>query len=442
MVVSSTAMAAGQVDSVRYLTGTFKQNWFISAGGSINWWQGSDRNPDGNYATVQWGKPSFGGSLSVGKWINHKFGVRLSYNVNQGKSYIDGLHANRPFLNFLFDGTFHYDENYETTGIYTYEGGSAPDKNGYYNTSFMFHSLHVDVFLSPIDFFQGYYNAKRVYTPVIYAGMGAAVVSEKILITPDLINNAQHKGDDFSQKGVNFEYCFNAGLINSFRLSDHFDLQLDLNVTMPRWNIDSWFYEAGGLSNYEGLTPSDNVKPRKFDFNYSVGVGVVYYFSRIYEMPNNCSEEMEEFKKRLALCEEELKNMPVGQPCDTIEVEKIVYVEKEDVISYPFSIFFNRDSYKLMSGRDLVNLREIAEVAKKNGYKIRLRGSCDSATASPEYNKTLSENRCRKIMMELMEMGIPESQIILVPVGGVKELDPTEYDRRVLVELVKEAPKN
>ena len=92
-----------------------------------------------------------------------------------------------------------------------------------------------------------------------------------------------------------------------------------------------------------------------------------------------------------------------------------------------------------MSRRDLVNLREIAQVAKDNNFKIRLRGSADSATATPAYNQTLSENRCRKIMMELMEMGIPESQIILAPVGGVKELDPTEFDRRVLVELVKEA---
>ena len=40
-----------------------------------------------------------------------------------------------------------------------------------------------------------------------------------------------------------------------------------------------------------------------------------------------------------------------------------------------------------------------------------------------------------------MQMGIPESQIILEPKGGVKELNPTEYDRRVLIQLVKEAQK-
>jgi outer membrane protein OmpA-like peptidoglycan-associated protein len=442
LVVSSAAMAAGEADSTRYLETTFKQNWFISADVSINWWQGSDRNPNGNYTAVQWNKPSFGGSINLGKWINHKFGLRLSYDVNQGKSYIDGLHANRPFINFLYDGTFHYDDNYINNGQYTYEGGTPPDENGYYNTTFMHHSLHVDAFLSPIDLFQGYYNPYRVYTPVIYAGMGFATVSEKILFIPDLINNAKNKGNEFAQKGVNFEYCFNAGLINNFRISDHFDLHLDLKLAMQRWNIDTWFYEMGGLTNYEGATSTDNIRPKQFDMNYSIGFGVVYYFSRIYELPNNCCEEMEEFKKRLAECKEELANAPKEQTTALMHDTIVKYAQTEDIISYPFSIFFNLDSYQLMSRRDLVNLREIAEVAKANGYKLRLRGSCDSATASAAYNQTLSENRCRKIMMELMEMGIPESQIIMMPMGGVQELDPTEYDRRVLIELVKEAPKN
>ena len=440
MVVASTAMASGQDDSLRYLSTKFWQNWFISADGSVNWWQGSDKNPNGNYTAVQWDKPSFGGSINVGKYFNHWFAVRLSYDVNPGKSYINGLHANRPFINFLFDGTFNYDENFANNGVYTYEGGSAPDENGYYNTSFMYHNLHVDAMVNVIDLFKGYYNPYRIYTPVLYAGMGTAAVSEKVFVTPDLINNfITNKDNKDAQKGVNLEFSFAAGLINTFRLSDHFDLHLDLKCALQRWNIDSWFYEEGGLSNYEGSVSPNKIRPKRVDVNYSVGFGVNYFFSRIYELPNNCIEEMEELRRRLA----EFENMPEPAPeivHDTIV--KFVDMQTEDIVSYPFSIFFHRDSYQLMSGRDLVNLREIAEVAKANGYKLRLRGSCDSATATPAYNQTLSENRCRKIMMELMEMGIPESQMILVPMGGVKELDPTEYDRRVLVELIKEAPKH
>ena len=472
VAMAATTTAFGQTSTVgnnesnRYLASTMKQNWFISLDGNIDWWKGSDKNPAGNYTAVQWGRPSFGASLNFGKWITHSFGVRLAYDVNGGKSYMDGLHADNRKLNFLYYGTFNYAEDYHESGVYTYTPGkndfptpTGADENGYYNTSFIYHNLHADLLLSPIDLIQGYYNPKRVYTPVIYAGMGASVVSGGILVTPDLIYNSEHKGNPDLEKGVNFELAFDAGLINNFRLSNVIDLHLDLKWSAQRWNIDSWFNEPG---NQQGgwIYPDGTVAPgnvandagqmptyfgrNRLDQNFSVGLGLCFNINRMYELPNNCNEEMEEFKRRLAECEAELAAMPVpvagDQPCDTIE--KIVYIQNEDIISYPFSIFFNLDSYQLMSGRDLVNLREIAKVAKDNGYKIRLRGSADSATASPAYNQTLSENRCRKIMMELMEMGIPESQIILVPVGGVKELDPTEYDRRVLVELVKEAPKN
>ena len=216
------------------------------------------------------------------------------------------------------------------------------------------------------------------------------------------------------------------GLCNNFRLAEHWDINLDLNWTFQRWTIDSWTYE------YEG----GDIRPKRFDNLYTAALGITYYFSREYDLPNNCCDEMDIMRRKL----DSLMNLPAPDPIhDT--VVNFVNVQTEDIISYPFSIFFNRDSYQLMSRRDLINLREIAEVAKKNNFKIRLRGSADSATATPAYNQTLSENRCRKIMSELQEMGIPESQIILVPVGGVKELDPTEFDRRVLVELVKEAQK-
>lgn len=470
MVVAMTATttAFGQATTVgdkeptRYLASTLKQNWFISVDGNIDWWKGSDKNPAGNYTAVQWGKPSFGGSLGFGKWITHNIGVRLAYDVNGGKSYIDGLHAGNRKLNFLFNGTFNYDENYATTGIYTYTPGkndfpteTGADENGYYNTSFIYHNLHVDVLLSPIDLIQGYYNPNRVYTPVIYAGMGIAALNGGILVIPNIIHNNQNKSNPGAVRGINYEFSVDAGLINNFRLNNWLDLHLDLKWSGQRWNIDTWFNEPGNQQGgwiYPDGSPATGNVPNdagqmptyygrhRLDHNFAVGLGLCFNINRIYELPNNCNEEMEEFKRRLAECEEQLAHTPVPVTIhDTIV--QIVNAQTEDLISYPFSIFFNLDSYQLMSRRDLVNLREIAEVAKANGYKLRLRGSCDSATASAAYNQTLSENRCRKIMMELMEMGVPESQIIMMPVGGVAELNPTEFDRRVLIELVKEAPK-
>ena len=447
LALTVSAFADGQNDTTRYLATKAWKNWFISADGNIDWWKGSDKNPAGNYTAIQWGKPSFGGSINVGKWLNHSLGLRLSYDVNGGKSYIDGLHVGRPLYHFLYDGEFNFDDN----GNFISYDGSAPDENGYYNTSFVYHNLHGDVMFSPIDFFQGYYNPERIWTPVIYVGMGVATVSEGILINPDQWYNWKHAGETITingrkvadEKGVNYELSAAAGLINNFRLSNHLDLHLDLKWSAQRWNIDTWFNEpgnqqggwvypdgtpaSGNVSNEAGEMPTYYSRHR-IDQNLAVGLGLTYYFSREYDLPKDCPEVME-------------RNDSIIKVIETVHdtIVKFVNVQSEEILSYPFSIFFNRDSYQLMSRRDIINLREIANVAKENGYKLRLTGSADSATATPSYNQTLSENRCNKIKIELLELGVPEDQIIIEPIGGVKILDPTEYDRRVLIQLVKEA---
>lgn len=397
VLIASVSMAAGHVDSVRYLTTKAGQNWFITLNGTMNWWQGSDKHPQGDYDKVHWDRMGFGGSLSLGKWINHQAGLRLSYDINGFNSYINGRHSGASKIQFL------------------YEDNPRPDANGYYETHGMYHNLHGDFLFSPIDFFQGYYNPQRIWTPIISLGMGLACVSEHVFVLSSLVNDEDR----------NFELSFQAGLLNRFRINDHLDLNIDFNWSLQEWHIDTWYNE---------------VSHRKADFNYSAGAGLTYYIGgRIYELPTNYEKEMKEMNERIKNLEDELAAtaavapIPVPVPADTV----VIYQDNIEAISYPFSIFFNLDSYQLMSKRDLVNLREIANVAKANGYKLRLRGSCDSATASAAYNQKLSENRCRKIKMELLDMGFPEENIILEPVGGVKELNPTEFDRRVLVDLIK-----
>ena len=410
LAVSGSVMAAGHVDSVRYLTTKAGKNWFIAASATGNWWQGSMKTPENmnyvnSYTAVDWSKPTFGFNVSGGKWINHCTGVRLMYNNTRINSYILGLH-NSGSLQFLYGDE---PELVEGTG-----------EGAIYATSMRYHNLRADYMVSPIDFFQGFYNPKRIWTPVLYASTGAAFTSNDISAIKSIV-----EGQKDDANGYNFELALGAGLANNFRLSNHLDLNLDLNWTFQRWTIDTWTYE---------FTEEFNIRPKRFDNLYTASLGLTYFLSREYDLPIDCCAEYDSLKNLLPVFVHD--TVPVH---DTVTI--FVNTNSEDVLSYPFSIFFNRDSYQLMSRRDIVNLREIANVAKENGYKLRLTGSCDSATATPSYNQTLSENRCNKIKIELLELGIPESQIIIEPIGGVKMLDPTEYDRRVLIQLVKEAPK-
>ena len=333
--------------------------------------------------------------------MNHCTGVRAVYSNTRINSYILGRHIGLDHIQYLYGDD---PQPVEGTG-----------NGAIYATSMRYHNLRADYMISPVDFFQGYYNPDRVYTPVLYVGAGFSFVSKDFFAIKSLI-------DGPNENGYNYELSLGAGLANNFRISDHFDINLDLNWTFQRWTLDSWTYE---------FDEAYGIRPKRFDNMYTASLGLTYFFSREYDLPKDCCAELDSIKKNLP------KFVETEYVHDTIV--KFVNVQSEDILSYPFSIFFNRDSYQLMSRRDIVNLREIANVAKENGYKLRLTGSCDSATATPSYNQTLSETRCNKIKIELLELGVPENQIIIEPIGGVKMLDPTEYDRRVLIQLVKEA---
>lgn len=409
-------------DTTRYLSSTLSENWFVTVNGSVNWWQGSDRIPAGNFTTLN--GPSFGGGVSVGKWITHNLALRLSYDINKGKSFINGGHDNLTAIQFLYDD--------KTQPITVIQDGNI---HRYYRTSFMYHNLHGDVLLSPLDLFLGYYE-NRFYTPIIVAGMGVAGVSEHVLVTQSLLK----------KEARNFELSFNAGLINNFRLSRHFDLSLTAMLSGQQWKIDSWRYEYGGQSD---ILSNGDIRPRIADFNYMVALGVTwnssgseekgarYYIEGGYDFSDSLIERihyLENDIKDLANSLDSIQGNPI-HVYDTI----IQFVENENkFISIPFSIYFNLDSYELRNRGDWYNIQSIAEVAKEHGLTVHLRGSCDDATATPQYNQRLSENRCRMVKAILFSMGVPESKIETEPVGGVHEYDPTVFDRRVTITLIKD----
>ena len=317
--------------------------------------------------------PHFGGSLMLGKMVNPNVSIRLGYDIH-------------------------------------------PSANRF--GSFMHKFVHVDGIVSLNDLFAGYRN-DRIYRISLMAGFG-------------LLGYDTDMNKFFITKSSALEYASHFGIINNFRLNKSLELHIDLVQMLTRHSYD---LDPVSMNGFERLRMES-----------SASLGLNWYLGgRHFELPEtavaDCSKQenrineltlqVEQLQKDLADCRNN-NNTVTPQPCDTI----VKFVEGES-LSYPFSIFFNKGSYDLRDGRDLVNLQEFANAAKQNGYKIVLRGTCDSATASSAFNMTLAENRCNKVKQELIKLGVPESNITINPVGGVKELNSTEYDRRVLIQLSK-----
>ena len=83
----------------------------------------------------------------------------------------------------------------------------------------------------------------------------------------------------------------------------------------------------------------------------------------------------------------------------------------------------------------MLNLDELARVAKKYGLTITVAGAADSATGTPETNNTLSTARADFIVAELLKRGISAESIQAISNGGIDDHTPVEANRHTRVEL-------
>ena len=96
---------------------------------------------------------------------------------------------------------------------------------------------------------------------------------------------------------------------------------------------------------------------------------------------------------------------------------------------------FEQTADRLTDASQLVNIDELARVAKKYGLAISVAGAADSATGTPDINSTLSVARADFIVAELLKRGIPEVMIQTVSNGGIADFTPIEANRHTRVEL-------
>ena len=378
IMMTTVAFAGGGKEATRYYVPNATQGWFVDLAGSYSIFAATGSGYHLQYINTYYGgfnannpKHLFGGTVRVGRRVSPSTAFRFAYDWHQSNNRLG---------------------------------------------DFNFMSLHFDAMESPIDFFFGY-NPERLYTMWIYGGVG--------LLAYDPTCTAY-----FPTWNSSLEFGLHGGIMNNFRLSNSLDLHIDLTAIATKWNFDD--------------TQNDiNVSLwHRAHFDFSGMVGLMWYlggrrFEEVDLTVADCSKQdarINELNDQITNLQEQLDKC--GKEGVTVHdtIRETITIQGE-VITYPFSIFFNKGSYELRDGRDRINLQEIAQAAINHNLKVNLRGTCDAATASAAFNKTLAENRCNKVKNELVKIGVPAENITIEAIGGVNELKPAEYDRRVIVQF-------
>ena len=106
-----------------------------------------------------------------------------------------------------------------------------------------------------------------------------------------------------------------------------------------------------------------------------------------------------------------------------------------EFIGAPIYFFFRLGTDELTEVSQLLNIDEIARVAKEHRLKVRISGAADSATGNERINNSLSQKRADYIKALMVQRGIEESLITTSYEGGIDDYSPVQANRQTCVSL-------
>lgn len=355
-------------------TNSFWANWYVQAGIDANIVSSQGYGP---LLTKDWhdGR-TYGFDIAVGKWFTPGIGTRLKLNWENGAFY----HAFR-----------NQDHVWET---------ADPHKGGYAQ-------LYFDTQFNLSNIFCGY-NESRVWNLTFFPRFG-------------LIRNFG-KGS--------YGPSFGAGLESSWKIAKRVSIYADVAY----------------MFTTQDFIPYYNAKGKAWSANNiaSIDLGVTYNIGKTGWSKAVSLEDYEalsaEACAKLAALRAQLKaeqdeNARLRAELAKWANHKCPEVAPSNVTTGSTSVFFDLNSAKINSKKDLINLEAVAAAAKNAKATVVVRGSADSKTGSSAYNQKLSEARAQAVADELVSLGVDRAKIQVSGVGGVAEVEPFNLNRRAIVTL-------
>ena len=364
--MSSMAQEADPTLKYSVATNSFWSNWFIQVGVDWNAWYSNEEHGLGlARSPFKDFRSNPGASIAIGKWFTPGIGLRTKLSGIWGKAVTD-------------------DNN----------DGNC---NKYW-------TLNEHVLFNLSNMLCGY-NPNRVWNFIPFAGAG---------LTRSMSYNT-------------YAMNYSIGILNTFRVSKHVGINLELGWDRMEDDGDGIAVANGD----RGWDSHDNKLYAEVGLTFNLGkaswdktpdVDAIKALSQaqidaLNAQLNDANAENARLKKLLA----EKKD----------EAPKTV----KEFVGTPASVFFNINRYKIASKKDLVNVKGIADYAKENDANLLVTGYADSATGKPAYNQKLSEKRANAVADELVKMGVSRDKISTEAKGGVNDLSPISFNRRATVQV-------
>ena len=443
------------------VTSPWNGNWFVGLSGGASAFLGS---PLGCADLFDRLKPTL--TISVGKWFTPSIGGRLIY---QGFQFNDCELANQDYQFFHADflwnvlGSRYYRQNSDTQlprwGIIPFIGvGLLHNKSneqkpfaiaygvqGLYRIS---NRIAINLELSNATTFRdfdGYGKSGRLGDNMLSLSAGLTVIIGKVGW-----KRAVDATPYIRQNEWLTEYT-NSLLENNHDLANQHDTDARALAELKK------ILEIEGLLDKYGeylITDDDTIKVRsRYPKNDYSGLNSLRERMRKKSMSGELTSEADclsnndadsralsasrgdsrhgDDYKNNRQCDADTTVYSASSPADYLALLQ----SNNACIGSPVYFFFELGTTNLTDASQLINLDELARVAKKYGLSITVTGAADSNTGTPVINDTLSASRADFITDELLKRGIPSDRISKHSTGGINTYSPSEANRHTRVEL-------
>ena len=375
--VTAGAMAQEtEVPTLKYsvATNSFWSNWFVTVGGAYRTFYSDEQHGQGfSNNPLKHFRRSYGFSASIGKWFTPGIGTRIKFNGLWGKTVQS-----------------------ETCSL-------NKDMNHYWN-------INGQTLFNLSNLLFGY-NSTRVWNLIPYAGVG-------------VVRNCSES---------NYAINWDLGIMSTWRITSFMDIYLEAEWVITEAHIDG----ATKAERYDhSLKNYDNIVSAEIGLKFNLGKSTWEKTPDVDALMAMNKEQLDALNAALRDAQDENARLKaLLAECQNRPMPKPETIVKTELATTKVSVFFNINSSKIASKKDLVNVQELANYAKENGNKVVVNGYADSATGSAATNARLSEARANTVAEELVNMGVDRDNITVKANGGVDDLSPIQYNRRATVEI-------